>query len=74
LLSVYPNPYFTKVFPTYAVTFGNINNHDQLAWYSEERKFTGQEYDRNTNLNYMDARYEGPNLAQGSIASSPRAS
>jgi RHS repeat-associated protein len=44
--------------------FGNINNHDQLAGYSEERKFTGQEYDSNTNLNYMNARYEWPNLSR----------
>jgi RHS repeat-associated protein len=40
--------------------FGATNNHDQLAGCSEERKFTGQEYDSTTNLNYFNARYQDP--------------
>jgi RHS repeat-associated protein len=40
--------------------FGAINNHDQLAGYTEERKFTGQKYDSTTNLNYLNARYQDP--------------
>jgi hypothetical protein len=45
--------------------FGAINNHDQLAGYSEERKFTGQEYDSTTNLNYMNARSDGASSKLG---------
>jgi RHS repeat-associated protein len=40
--------------------YGSISNHDQLAGYTEERKFTGQEYDSTTNYNYMNARYQDP--------------
>jgi RHS repeat-associated protein len=35
-----------------------------LAGYSEERKFTGQEYDSTTNLNYFNVRYQNPVRAQ----------
>jgi hypothetical protein len=36
--------------------YGAINNHDQLADYSEERKFTGHQFDTGTGLNFMNAR------------------
>jgi RHS repeat-associated protein len=49
--------------------YGNISNHDQLAGYTEERKFTGQEYDSTTN--YMNARYQDP--VRGQFISEDRA-
>jgi RHS repeat-associated protein len=44
--------------------FGAINNQDQLAGYTEERKFTGHEFDTGTGLNYMDVRCEGSTLSR----------
>ena len=37
--------------------FGSIRTHNQLGAYSEQRKFAGHEYDLETTLSYMDARY-----------------
>ena len=46
--------------------FGGIR-FDQRASstsFGEQRRFTGHEFDAGTGLNYMDARYEGPNLSR----------
>ena len=47
--------------------YGSINNHDQLAGFSEQRKYIGQMYDNDTGLNYLNARYY--NSAQGQFLS-----
>jgi RHS repeat-associated protein len=44
--------------------FGGTRLDDQTAAFGEQRRFTGHEFDTGTGLNYMDARYEGPNLAR----------
>ena len=44
--------------------FGGIRLNQQAASFGEQRRFTGHEFDAGTGLNYMDARYEGPNLAR----------
>jgi RHS repeat-associated protein len=38
-------------------SYGALNNHDQLAGFSEQRKYIGQMYDTDTNLSYLQARY-----------------
>ena len=40
--------------------FGGTRLDDQTACFGEQRYFTGHEFDTGTELNYIDARYEGP--------------
>ncbi|HEX9504004.1 MAG TPA: DUF2341 domain-containing protein, partial [Patescibacteria group bacterium] len=40
--------------------FGSIRFDQQPGSFSEQRKFTGHEYDVDTSLSYMDARYYDP--------------
>jgi RHS repeat-associated protein len=40
--------------------YGALNNHDQLAGYTEQRKYIGQPLDTATNLSYLNARYYNP--------------
>ena len=47
--------------------YGALNNHDQLAGYTEQRKYIGQPLDTDTNLSYLSARYY--NAAQGQFLS-----
>src|SRR5215831_16775139 len=45
--------------------FGGIRvNQQATSTLGEQRRFTGHEFDAGTGLNYMDARYEGPNLSR----------
>ncbi len=37
--------------------FGAIRLDEKVSTFSEQRKFTGQEYDQDTGLNYLNARY-----------------
>ena len=37
---------------------------DDYTTFDEQRKFTGHEYDRDTGLNYMNARYQNPATAR----------
>ncbi len=45
-------------------SFGTIRLDDQTGSYNEMRKFTGHEYDADTGLTYMDARYYDANLGR----------
>ena len=40
--------------------FGSIRLDEKVGTFSEQRKFTGYEYDTDTGLNYAGARYQNP--------------
>jgi RHS repeat-associated protein len=44
--------------------FGGTRLDDRTAAFSEQRRFTGHEFDAGTGLNYMDARYQAPTLSR----------
>ncbi len=44
--------------------FGNIRIDQRVGSFSEQRKFTGQEYDGDTGLYYYDARYYSPTVGK----------
>lgn len=45
-------------------SFGTVRLDDQAGSYNETRKFTGHEYDKETGLTYMDARYYDAKLGK----------
>lgn len=44
--------------------FGALRLDDQISSYKERRKFTGHEFDTDTGLTYMEARYYDPTLGR----------
>ena len=44
--------------------FGDIRLNEQEGSFDEQRKFTGHEYDDDTDLNYMIARYQNPAIGR----------
>ena len=44
--------------------FGAIRLDEKAGGFSEQRKFTGYEYDVDTGLNYAQARYQNPSLGR----------
>ena len=44
--------------------FGAIRLDEKSGTFSEQRKFTGYEYDTDTGLNYAQARYQNPSLGR----------
>jgi len=44
--------------------YGTIRVDNKIAAFTEQRKFIGQEYDAETGLNYLNARYYNPTLAR----------
>ncbi len=44
--------------------FGSIRLDEKAGTFSEQRKFTGYEYDSDTSLNYAQARYQNPALGK----------
>lgn len=44
--------------------FGTLRLDDQISGYKEKRKFTGHEFDEETGLTYMDARYYDATLGR----------
>jgi len=44
--------------------FGQIRIDNKTTDYSEQRKFIGQEYDPDTGLNYLNARYYNATLSR----------
>jgi len=46
------------------MSFGTIRIDQKAGSYSDQRKYGGHEYDANTNLSYMDARYYDPAIGR----------
>ncbi|MFH1255610.1 MAG: RHS repeat-associated core domain-containing protein [bacterium] len=44
--------------------FGEMRINEKEGSFDEKRKFTGHEYDKKTELNYMVARYQNPDAGQ----------
>ena len=44
--------------------YGDLRINDQYTEFDEQRKFTGHEYDAETGLSYMGARYYNPGVAR----------
>jgi RHS repeat-associated protein len=44
--------------------YGTMNNHDQLAGFTELRKYTDKPFDTDTGLEYYNARYYNPTQGQ----------
>ncbi len=44
--------------------YGNIRLDQKAGSFSEQRKYTGHEYDTDTGLNYMEARYYNPTIGR----------
>ena len=44
--------------------FGDIRLNEQESSFDEQRKFTGHEFDSDTDLNYMVARYQNPSIGR----------
>ncbi|MCC7356744.1 MAG: VCBS repeat-containing protein [Candidatus Doudnabacteria bacterium] len=44
--------------------FGNIRLDQKVGSFDEQRKYTGHEYDVDTGLSYMEARYYNPNIGR----------
>jgi RHS repeat-associated protein len=44
--------------------YGNIRLDQKAGSYSEQRKYTGHEYDVDTGLSYMEARYYNPSIGR----------